>query len=275
MIQVIDIQNIYQQELSTLYDKQEVNAIFYRLAEHYHGISRLQIATGHTIQDDCLLLHALDQLKKGKPLQYITGTQHFMELELQVREGVLIPRPETEELVQLILDQHPTQSPLRILDMCTGSGCIALALKHFRPQWEVHACDWSETALQIAQENALQLGLKIHLHHFDLLNDWSAQLPTSFDIFVSNPPYVLPSEASTLHSNVLSYEPHIALFSPEEDGLGFYQRIAHLSEQYQPSTGNIYLEINPLRAFETQGLFKNRSAHIHPDLSGKARFLYL
>lgn len=273
MIALQEIQQVYLKELAHLYDKEEIQALFYRMAEHYHGYSKLQIHMGASIEDACFLRHALEDLKTGKPAQYITGIQEFMGLQLHVSPGVLIPRPETEELIHYLLSNHSAGKALKVIDLCTGSGCIALAIKKHRPNWEVHATDISETALEIARKNAEKWELNVHFHSFDLLAEWPKALNVEFDLIISNPPYVLPSEADSLHKNVLSYEPHIALFSPEEDGLGFYKRIADLSTTKLKKDGKIYLEINPLRAEETKELFKNTPVKLIQDLSGKQRFL--
>lgn len=187
---------------------------------------------------------ALNELKKEKPLQYILGNCLFMGLEFQVNSNVLIPRPETEELVQWIVNDEEIIQPKRVLDIGTGSGCIAVTLKHFLPHLQISAFDISGEALKVAENNAQINATKVKFHQVDILKkiDWR----TPFDIIVSNPPYVLPSEKKQMKTNVLNYEPLLALFVTEEDPLLFYKKIIEFAKQNLKQGGVIYFEINPI-----------------------------
>lgn len=200
------------------------------------------------------------RLCKQEPWQYVLGTAPFLELELAVRPGVLIPRPETEELVMLALDQvskrFSAQDELVFWDACTGSGCMALALKHRHPTAAVWATDLSDEALTIATENAERLGLGLRLVKHDLLADPTPMAPKSVHLLMSNPPYVLPSEAEQMAPNVLAYEPAMALFTPQEDPLLFYRAlVAHASHCLHPE-GVFVLECNEAYTDAVAGLFK-------------------
>jgi release factor glutamine methyltransferase len=223
------------------------------------------------------LFEQLDQvaylLNQHKPIQYILGFEEFMGIKLYVNENVLIPRPETEELVQWIVEDYKQQKNLTIADIGTGSGCIAISLKKIIPQAFVHAIDVSKSALDIASKNALHTQQEIHFHQINILND---DLPTKFDVLVSNPPYVLESEKMQMRKNVLDFEPSLALFVPDDDPLLFYKRIAMLAEQQLNDAGTLYFEINESYAAETQKLFSENAWHtpeLRNDIRGKARML--
>ena len=219
------------------------------------------------------LQKALEALQRDKPLQYIIGHTEFMDLTLKVGSDTLIPRPETEELVGWILEDHGS-SRLTVTDLGTGSGCIALALKHYRPDWELHAVDVSIAALTVAEENAKMLSLRVHFHNADLGSSDIA-LPKC-NLIVSNPPYVSFPEKVEMESNVLDYEPHLALFAPEQKPLYFYEQVFKIALKKLSKGGAIYLEINPLFCNELMEMvvsfgFKNPT--IRQDLFGKNRML--
>ena len=184
--------------------------------------------------------HWVRRRAKHEPLQYITGFTDFFHCKIKVAPGVLIPRPETEFLVELILNEHPEER-LRVIDIGTGSGCIALALKKARPQWEVIGIDLSDQALDIARENAKLNELEIEWIHMDLLEARSKLSGSHFDIIVSNPPYVLPEEAAELNPQVRDYEPLMALFHDKPEVL--YDEIMLFAEQMHP-TAQVYCEIH-------------------------------
>ncbi len=226
------------------------------IAEELTGYSRSELLCGKgtTISESTQqrLQEVINQLRKNMPLQYIFGYTEWRGMQLQVSPAVLIPRPETAELVDWILqDTHNSQptthspQPTYILDCGTGSGCIAIALKKARPTWRVAALDVSIDALQIAQANAQAQEVDIQLQQFDLLTE---ELPTC-DIIVSNPPYIRPTEQAAMEKNVLDYEPHTALFVPENDPLLFYRRIAE-----QKKAKVIYFEINQYLSSEMLNL---------------------
>jgi release factor glutamine methyltransferase len=215
-------------------------------------------------------------IESGFPLQYLFGKAYFMGLELAVNPSVLIPRPETEELVDIILRSGKPDGK-KILDLCTGSGCIALALAVSGNFERVEGLDVSPEALETAHLNACKTGAPVSFFHFDLLKD-SFHEEAIWDIWVSNPPYVATSESRDMDSRVLHHEPAIALFVPDDDALCFYRRILALSENHLQAKGEIFLEINPLFAMELQALFEScpwmESANLLPDMSAKQRFLY-
>jgi len=214
-------------------------------------------------------------LEEGKPLQYLLGKAHFMGLELSVNPSVLIPRPETEELVFLILQSRKSAGQ-KVLDLCTGSGCIALALAANGSYDSVEGLDVSPEALKTATANAQNLGLGVSFFSFDLLEDVFEE-NARWDIWVSNPPYVAASESSGMDNRVLDHEPHLALFVPDEDALCFYRRILQLSEKHLNPGGEIFLELNPHYSEELCRIHRAAgwiaSAEIKTDMSGKQRFL--
>ena len=190
------------------------------------------------------------QLASHKPAQYIIGQADFFGMQLKVDERVLIPRPETEELVELILAENP-EDKFKILDIGTGSGAIALALAKNRPDWSVTAADISQDALELASENARNQNLNI----FFKKSDCFAEISEKYDIIVSNPPYISREDESEVGLNVLHSEPHLALFA-DEDGLAIYRRIAEDAKDYLTDGGKIYLEIGYKQGQSVPALFR-------------------
>src|SRR5690606_33314046 len=182
----------------------------------------------------------LPELLAGKPLQYILKEAWFYGLPLLVNESVLIPRPETEELVDQIVRKYRGTEPLKIIDIGTGSGCIALALKHALPQAEVWAVDVSSNALKVAKNNASNHGLDVRFMQTDIL-EWDVVFDADirFDVIVSNPPYITPDEKSEMAPHVLQFEPELALFAPEGAPLLFYQHIADFAQHYLTTGGRL------------------------------------
>lgn len=225
--------------------------------------------------DKAIMENLVSGIEESKPLQYILGKSWFMGLEMEVNPSVLIPRPETEELLSLLL-QTEIQTEKKLLDLCTGSACLALAAAKFGKWQSVEALDVSEEALQTARRNVEKHRTEVSLFHFDLLLD--AFPPESrWDVWVSNPPYVAKSESSQMEKQVLEHEPHIALFVPDEDALCFYRRILELSEKHLNPKGKIFLEINPLFSEELRLMYRQSgwfsTMEIRRDMSGKERFL--
>ena len=212
---------------------------------------------------------------KGEPLQYILGVAHFYGLKFKVTPATLIPRPETTELVDLIVDNNTDRKDLKVLDLGTGSGCIAISLARNLKFPLVSAIDISSEALAVARENAKALNVAVDFRQEDILN-----LPApadKYDIIVSNPPYILTKEAENMDLNVLDYEPHTALFVPDNDPLKFYIPIIEFAERYLDGDGQLYFEINPLCAISLSERVKNagfRNVEIVKDISGKDRFIY-
>lgn len=188
-------------------------------------------------EDQLLLATIFDHLSKHQPVQHYLGYSYFKDLTLSVSPDVLIPRPETEELVDLILAQPPAQS-LSVLDIGTGSGAIALALKANRPDWQITALDISKAALEIASDNGEKLGLKIRWLQSDLFS----QVSDEFDIIVSNPPYISKEDQDEVGKNVLSHEPHLALFA-DKQGYAIYEQIILEADRFLKDKGTLYFEI--------------------------------
>lgn len=268
-----EIKTIFYQELKALYPKTEVDTFFYSVIEHYLGLERfiLALRPDYTVTpvETTPLFQALAALKLEKPLQYILGTAHFMDLQLKVNTHVLIPRPETEELVQWIVDDvrremldirgetlevNPIKPErIRLLDVGTGSGCIAIALAKKLPEAEVYALDFSEKILKIARENAILNGVEVTFLKHDIRNP-NPEFDLEFDLIVSNPPYVRACEKPQMKNNVKKYEPETALFVPDENPLVFYEAIAQLAAIHLRDRGALYLEINQYLAKENQAL---------------------
>ena len=221
------------------------------------------------------LSEAVNRLLSGEPVQYVTGIARFCDLIFKVSPSVLIPRPETEELVQKICASIPQEEPIRIWDIGTGSGCIAIALaKHF-VNAEVIAFDISEKALQIAKENAESNGVKVTFVHDDVLNPTSEFLSQPVDLVVSNPPYVCDSERDAMEANVLDWEPENALFVPDDDPLLFYRQILHLAKKQLNPKGQVWFEINERMGEEMLLLCQElgfSEAEILLDFAEKPRF---
>jgi release factor glutamine methyltransferase len=230
------------------------------------------------------IFSATEKLKKQEPIQYILGETEFYSLPLKVNPSVLIPRPETEELVDLIikspfLKTHPENSPVKILDIGTGSGCIAIALAKHVPHAEVSATDISVPALQTAQANASVNKTAIRFFQSNILDTGASirYIDGDFDMIVSNPPYVKNSERDTMCPNVLHFEPHDALFVPDEDPLLFYRAIADFAQTKLVPGGKICFEINPRCDGLITGMLRGKGfteAEIIRDLSGKNRFAF-
>ena len=263
----------FLQELSSSYDEHEMDSFFYIILEKLHGLKRIDLALNpETVMDGTHLKQwksILSDLKIQKPIQYILGETQFYGLRFEVNENTLIPRPETEELVELIIKEEGREKreegKVIILDIGTGSGCIAVSLAKNLPNAEVFAIDVSEKALAIAQKNADINNVKVNFINVDILktNDLEKlptsnfQLPTSFDIIVSNPPYVRNLEKAEIKPNVLEYEPHLALFVEDTDALLFYRKIAELAKKNLNPKGKLYFEINQYLGKETVELVES------------------
>ena len=216
----------------------------------------------------------LQRLEKYEPIQYIEGKKYFSGREFFVRQGVLIPRPETEELVELAAQACKPNA--KILDIGTGSGCIAISLSKKLPEAEVHAWDISEVALEVAKQNNEQLSASVHFEQHDILT-YQATGEEAFDLIISNPPYIAESEKAEMEPNVLVWEPSIALFVPDNDPLLFYRRIGELALRMLTPNGKLFFEINRAYGDATKQLLCNqgyKNIHIQKDLSGNDRFVY-
>lgn len=263
--------------LVPIYGKGEAEAII-RLIFHYVKGWNLTDMLIH--QDDDLsdfvkgeIDGILQRLLNYEPIQYIVGEARFHGMNLKVKPGVLIPRPETEELVDVIIDDNKDREDLKVLDLCTGSGCIAIALARNLPFSKVTGVDFFDEAVEVAQENSDLLKTRINVVKADIFG-WEPA--DKFDIIVSNPPYVMDSEAMTMEKNVLNYEPHEALFVRDDDPLVFYSRIADIAKKSLKENGRLYFEINPLTAGSLKKLIESKgfdNVTLLHDSSGKQRFL--
>ncbi|MCQ2341008.1 MAG: peptide chain release factor N(5)-glutamine methyltransferase [Paludibacteraceae bacterium] len=266
-------------QLNRLYSRDEARELAFWILEESTGMSRTEILTADKITKKIPNYKViLQRILKKEPIQYIFGHTEWLGLNLKVTPATLIPRPETAELVAAILRVFPDGEPtannhasdtrqIRILDIGTGSGCIAIAIKKQHPDWEVFGLDISAEALSIAQENAQRNQVEIHWLQGDIFTD---EIGT-FDLIVSNPPYVLESEKATMDDNVLLYEPHTALFVPDSDPLRFYRRIAQLHKAPM-----VAFEINQRFANEMIALMQHEgyeSIELKKDTYGNDRIL--
>ena len=229
------------------------------------------------IQNRSLSFSDLDEiitrLKRHEPVAYITEHSHFYGMKLNVRPNVLIPRPETEELVEWVLDDHPHDNTKQLLDIGTGTGCIALAIKKNRPGWNIHAIDIDPTAVEVARANARELDMIIHVERADIFEQVEFAI---FDIMVSNPPYITPDEKTVMSLSTLKYEPATALFVNEVKR--FYQRIAEIGTRYLRPGGAVYFELNEFKAMDIKDFFEDSplwEVAMKKDISGKNRMLKL
>ena len=218
---------------------------------------------------------AIDRLKKYEPIQYILGDTVFCGLNFKVNNAVLIPRPETEELVDWIIKDNISKTSINILDIGTGSGCIPITLAKNLPNAKLYSVDISKDALKLAKENAKKNEVEVNFIKADILNDSLNFEDMTFDIIVSNPPYVRQSEKSLMKENVLNYEPHLALFVDDEDAFVFYKRIVELSDTLLKQEGSLYFEINEGLGEGTMNVMNNRfkNVELRKDINGKDRMI--
>ena len=270
---------ILHNALAQISDESERNAIVRAICCEILGISAtayyLKEPITLTTKQESLLNDITKRLLQGEPLQYIEGRAPFCGMNFIVNPNVLIPRPETAELVDWIISNHATQQP-HILDLGTGSGCIAISLSKQMPQATVEACDISEGALEVARANNSENGTSVDFFHHDIL-DLTTPLPHSYDILVSNPPYIMQSEATDMEQHVTEWEPHTALFVPDNDALRFYRAIAEIgkTDALKPG-GHIYVEINQALGAETVALFESygyKEVTLRKDIFGNDRMI--
>ena len=247
-----DLKHEFVDALTGIYPPEELQSFFSILSEAYLGLSRIEVAlqpNKEILEGEGLSFdRAIQQLKNFEPIQYIVGETEFFGLKFKVDRSVLIPRPETEELVNWIINETQSKETT-ILDIGTGSGCIAITLAHQLTKTEVSAMDISKDALKIAKQNALTNKVNINFIELDVIqfensDELDFHKDSKFDLIVSNPPYVKASEKELMQANVLRYEPEIALFVEDEDPLLFYRRIAQLSKDYLKPEGVLFFEIN-------------------------------
>ncbi|MBP1645240.1 MAG: protein-(glutamine-N5) methyltransferase, release factor-specific [Bacteroidetes bacterium] len=270
-----DILKFALQELEGIYSENEIKQMTYNLITHFCNIPKTSILANNqqaVLESELLKMNfAIKDLKKEKPLQYIMGYTDFYNIKVNLNHKVLIPRPETEELVDMIIKENKERKELRIADLGCGSGAIALAIKKNIPQSEVWAFDIDDEAINQTKENAKTLNLDINIEKKDLLNDNFSNY--NFDIIISNPPYVMEKEKSLMKNNVLNHEPHQALFVKDEDPLIFYQAIEKIAQNNLRTKGKLYMEINENLSDSTKDIFKDYETKIIKDIFGKFRFI--
>ncbi len=264
-----------KQGLAERYGVREAGSIARIVFEDALCIYNRQRKAPMTEAQRTLLQRIKDRLQQGEPVQYVLGKADFYGLKFKVSPATLIPRPETEELVHWVLENEPANA-LSVLDIGTGTGCIPLALKKHRPAWSLTAVDVSPAALSIARENAALLGLPVTFWQSDILKEEHWAHWPAFDLMLSNPPYIPPSQARLMPEQVLGYEPQIALFTEGEDALIFYKAIARLARQKLRAGGRLYFELNEFNGHQVAETVHKQgfiATGLQEDMSGKLRML--
>ncbi len=277
-MKISDLKSIFKKTLSELYPSEEVQSFFNILSEKYLNLSRIEIALNpeRTISETEAdkFQKAILRLQNHEPVQYIIGETEFYGLPFKVDKHTLIPRPETEELVEWILSGFLPSGTRGILDIGTGTGCIAISLAKNLPNAKISALDISEEALKIAEANAKLNKVEVNFFQTDILA--AETLPKKYDVIVSNPPYVREIEKKQMQQNVLKYEPHSALYVKDEDPLLFYRAISRLAKNHLNPGGKLFFEINEYLAYEMTELLKAagfKNIEIKKDIYGKDRML--
>ena len=272
-----DIRQLYRDQLASIYSEREIDVLFKIFAESA-GISGQKVTLHREMPlDDCTtekLLLSLEQLCAGKPYQHVLGETPFLGLTLEVNQHVLIPRPETEELADIIIkqlnQQSPKNTPLKVLDIGTGSGALAIAIAK-NTDSSVEALDVSAEALEVAERNARRHAVNVNFLHIDYL---ASELTSLYDVIISNPPYIGTDEAENIDPLVHEQEPALALYAPKNDVLAFYRKIAADAARILHPEGMIFLEINQKYGRETAALFGDGFlTELRKDLSGNDRFV--
>jgi release factor glutamine methyltransferase len=277
---MINSKLLFQQLLGQLTmkgDLGEREAVLYLVLEHQYHLSRMDVTRGKEASiNESALDEIIFRLNKNEPVQYVLGEAHFYGRNFQVNSSVLIPRPETELLIDLAGSYIKTHKQnISILDIGTGSGCIAISLALEFPSANVFATDISREALVVANENAKRLKAKVQFYRDDILNDAFPFEP--LDLIISNPPYIMESERGAMQRNVVDHEPKQALFVPDETPLLFYERLAERGKKLLTPGGALVVEINERFGKETAGLFSSlgySDVKIHKDLDGKERAVF-
>ncbi|MEM7087017.1 MAG: peptide chain release factor N(5)-glutamine methyltransferase [Bacteroidota bacterium] len=280
-MQLKELKTNFTSELSGLYASEEVQSFFTILSEHFLSYSRLDTvlnAAELISEENCQRFQeALLRLKRFEPVQYVIGQTEFYDLLFKVTPATLIPRPETEELVQWIVDEYETVSeggPAHFLDVGTGSGCIAIALAKSLAHINMSALDFSKPALEVARHNAQAHQTAVTFFELDILK--ATSLPRTYDLIVSNPPYVRELEKKMMQPNVLSFEPESALFVSSANPLQFYKKIAQLAKRHLTPGGYLFFEINEYLSKELAELLATigfSKIEVKKDIFGKERML--
>lgn len=280
----MDLKNLrsyFFEQLKQSYSREEIQVFFVYLTEKYLGLDKASILLHFerkiTTKEQHTFQKAIQRLIENEPIQYIIGETGFLNIHLKVNYKVLIPRPETEEIVEKVIQEikkESTDKSIKILDIGTGSGAIAISLAVKLPHANVFALDVSKEALGIAQENAMAQQVEIGFIHANVLK--LEALGQAYDVIISNPPYVRNSEKKQMHTNVLQYEPAQALFVTDEDPLIFYRKIGQLAYQHLNKNGVLYFEINEFLAKKTKDLLKEigfQNIALYKDFRGKDRMI--
>jgi release factor glutamine methyltransferase len=273
-----DYRTHFIEKLTPLYDVMEAERFFTISLEELKGWKRVDVALNPHAElsaDEIVKWDkVLAALEQHKPIQYIFGRTHFYGLDFEVNEHTLIPRPETEEIVEWVIHENKSRGRVTILDIGTGSGCIAISLAKNLPDAQVFAIDVSEGALEVAKKNALNNNVDVTFIQQDILA--AEKLEDQFDVIVSNPPYVRNLEKAEIKPNVLDYEPHLALFVDDNDALLFYRKIALLAKGNLPRNGKVYFEINQYLGVETAQMLEEfgfTNVVLRKDMYGNDRML--
>lgn len=279
----VDILNFFENaksELIPIYGIDETNAILNWVLEDCFTMKKhqIQLLNRLLMEEEILQLNTIvNRLKKHEPIQYILGYASFLNTRFKVNSSVLIPRPETEELVDLVIQHFNAHSqPISIIDIGTGSGCIAVSLAKSIQNANVFAIDVSAKALEIAQENALQMRTNIQFSKVDFIHDTNIFKNVQFDCIVSNPPYISQNESTNMNANVVAHEPHLALFVPNDDVLIFYKHLASFASERLKKGGILAVEINQKLGNETVDIFKIAgltNIKLIKDMSGNNRLI--
>lgn len=272
-----DLKSHFYQQLKGL-DKTECQSVFRQLCDAYLNLEPIDIILKESLEisinDQSKFDQAIEKLKANEPLQYLLKKAYFFGLEFVVNPSVLIPRPETEELIAWVLKHFDTSDAPHILDIGTGSGCIAISLAKHLPNAKVHALDVSSSALELAQQNAEINNVQVEFSLSDMTKVQTFN--HTFDVIVSNPPYVRQKEKFQMKPNVLNYEPHLALFVEDHNPLKFYKSIKHIATNHLTQGGLVFMEINEAFGQEMIQLFKDNSfekTSLKQDTFGKSRML--
>ena len=278
---LIDVRNYYRKTLKNYYSKNEIDFYFKILINSFFNWDSTLIALNPkkqlTILESCKLIKTINNLKKFKPIQYITGESFFMGLKFKVNKNVLIPRQETEELVEWIInDNRDFQNKINVIDIGTGSGCIAISLSKKKRNFNLTAIDNSDKSLLVAMENARLNKVKINFINNDILKPLNDK--TIYDIIISNPPYIADSEIKNIEDKVLKFEPYNAIFVDKKNPLIFYKAIIDFSLSNLKKEGKIYLEINPIFYNSLLTLIESYNKFnlvVKKDISNKNRMIRL
>ena len=287
-MQVKDLIDYYHSSLSKRYSRDEIQQIIRLLNEANsqsgHGIIMIEGTKEIPLNEFAMHQQAIERLREGEPLQYILGYTYFHGIKFLVNNAVLIPRPETEELVEWIVAENKQLTTDDVLDIGTGSGCIAIALKKYFPQLNIYGVDVSKKALEVATENASMNQLDVKFFNFDITKNENAQhnndvkdiLKRTFDLIVSNPPYIPYSQKASIADTVDKFEPELALYAPSEDPLHFYRHILNFSQQHLKNEGSLFLEVHHDNASDVIDLLKRKhfkKVEMKKDISGNERLI--